>query len=133
MLTIAISIASGMDAVFSLLPVSGQAFKLATQIGLVVLLLVLNLRGMQESIKVLLPIFLGFFISHAALIVYGILFHADALPELLPKKLSETDELSQVFGGVFVASLLLRSLSLGGALSIGIDAFLTNIPSLTCS
>src|SRR5256884_2152763 len=55
MLTIAISIASGVDAVFSFLPRDMQRFKLVTEIGAVALLLVLNLRGMRESIKVLLP------------------------------------------------------------------------------
>jgi hypothetical protein len=46
--------------------------------------LVLNLRGMRESIKVLLPIFLGFFFSHAILIVLGIGMHADRFPALIP-------------------------------------------------
>ena len=32
----------------------------------------LNLRGMKEAIKVLLPIFLGFVVIHVFLIVYGI-------------------------------------------------------------
>src|SRR2546423_10071596 len=73
MLTIAISVASGVDALFSLMPVGAQPFKLATEIGMVVVLLVLNLRGMQESIKVLLPIFLGFFVTHVLLIGYGVL------------------------------------------------------------
>src|SRR5467141_120255 len=95
MLTIAISIASGVDAVFSLLPVAAQAFKLVTEIGLVLLLLFLNLRGMQESIKILLPIFLGFFGAHVLLIVYGVLFHAEALPALIPDTLKHTHELSQ--------------------------------------
>ena len=36
------------------------------------LLLYLNLRGMKESIRVLLPIFLGFVFTHALLIVYGV-------------------------------------------------------------
>ena len=36
------------------------------------LLLYLNLRGMRESIQVLLPIFLGFFVTHVLLILYGI-------------------------------------------------------------
>src|SRR5690349_12670452 len=60
MLTIAISVASGVDAVFSFLPRDIQHLKLGVEITMVVLLLVLNLRGMRESIKVLLPIFLGF-------------------------------------------------------------------------
>src|SRR6266576_1982218 len=57
MLTISISIASGVDAVFSFLPPSTQHLKLGVEIAMVALLLVLNLRGMRESIKV----FLGFF------------------------------------------------------------------------
>src|SRR5690348_6708647 len=80
MLTIAISIASGVDAVFSLLPLEAQVFKLATELILLTLLLYLNLRGMQESIKVLLPIFLGFFLTHVVLIGYGVLWHIDRLP-----------------------------------------------------
>src|SRR6476659_11090579 len=59
-LTIAISVASGVDAVFSLLPATALPYKLVTELGLVVVLCFLNLRGMRESIKVLLPIFLGF-------------------------------------------------------------------------
>src|SRR5215218_2425118 len=56
MLTIAISVASGIDAIFSFLPHDVHQFKLASEIAIVVLLVALNLRGMQESIKVLLPI-----------------------------------------------------------------------------
>src|SRR6476646_9844463 len=57
MLTIAISVASGVDAVFSFLPRNIQFMKLWTELGLVLLLIYLNLRGMRESITVLLPIF----------------------------------------------------------------------------
>src|SRR5262245_53421566 len=114
MLTIAISVASGVDAVFSFLPIGAQPFKLGTEIAVVILLLVLNLRGMRESIRVLLPIFLGFFISHAVLILLGIGLHADRLPALVPDTLSDTSLLTQQMGWVFVASLFLRAYSLGG-------------------
>src|SRR5438067_4618724 len=87
MLTIAISVASGIDAVFSLLPLGAQEFKLASELVLVGLLLYLNLRGMQESIKILLPIFLGFFFTHVILISYGVLSRADQLPSLIPDTL----------------------------------------------
>ena len=59
-LTIAISVASGVDALFSLLPTAASQFKLGTELVLVVVLLVMNMRGMKESIRILLPIFLGF-------------------------------------------------------------------------
>src|SRR4029434_5614765 len=70
MLTIAISVASGIDAIFSFLPRDVHQFKLEVEVAIVVLLVVLNLRGMRESIKVLLPIFLGFFATHTVRIFF---------------------------------------------------------------
>jgi amino acid transporter len=130
MLTIAISVASGIDAVFSFLPVGAQTFKLVIAIGIVVLLLVLNLRGMQESIKVLLPIFLGFFISHALLILFGISLRAERIPELVPDTFAETAGMAQQMGWVFVVSLFLRAYSLGGGTYTGIEAVSNNVQSL---
>src|SRR2546423_1771297 len=130
MLTIAISVASGIDAVFSLLPIGAQAFKLGTELALVVLLLYLNLRGLQESIRVLLPIFLGFFLTHVLLIGYGVLSRADHLPALIPETLSETGRLTQEMGWVFAASLFLRAYSLGGGTYTGIEAVSNNVQSL---
>src|ERR1700760_4732805 len=46
-LTIAISIASGADAVFSLLPVGVQHWKVTSGVAATILLIVLNLRGMK--------------------------------------------------------------------------------------
>ena len=130
MLTIAISVASGVDAVFSLLPLAVQGFKLWTELGLVLLLLYLNLRGMRESIKVLLPIFLGFFVTHVLLILYGIAMQSGNLPALLPETLQETDKLTQEMGWVFAASLFLRAYSLGGGTYTGIEAVSNNVQSL---
>jgi hypothetical protein len=130
MLTIAISIASGVDAVFSFLPRDIQHLKLGVAVTLVALLLLLNLRGMRESIKVLLPIFLGFFFSHAIMILLGIGMHADRLPDLIPNTLNETKQLAQQLGWVFVASLFLRAYSLGGGTYTGIEAVSNNVQSL---
>ena len=49
-LTVSTSLASGVDAFFSLLPVGAQGFKLATELLIVVLMTGLNFRGMKESI-----------------------------------------------------------------------------------
>ncbi len=129
-LTIAISVASGADALFSLLPLALQNLKFASEIALLILLIVLNLRGMKESIKVLLPIFIGFFISHALLISYGIYFHAEGLPALIPNTLNETTSLAQQTGWIFVASLFLRAYSLGGGTYTGIEAVSNNVNML---
>src|SRR3990167_3279158 len=47
-LTIAVSTASGMDAVFSLLPHKLLPYKLFSEAMLIILLMMLNLRGMKE-------------------------------------------------------------------------------------
>src|SRR5215831_70416 len=130
MLTVAISIASGADAVFSLLPLDAHVFKFATELGLVLVLLVLNLRGMKESIRVMLPIFLGFFITHLLLIFYGIGSHAERVPALIPQTVAETTQLSHQMGWFFVAALFLRAYSLGGGTYTGIEAVSNNVQSL---
>ncbi|MGB5064396.1 MAG: APC family permease [Candidatus Competibacter sp.] len=130
-LTIAISIAAGVDALFSLLPASAQSYKLTTEVGLGIVLIVFNLRGMKESIKVLLPVFLGFILTHAFLIVYGIIVHAEGLPHLIPDTVTETQQLTQQMGWVFAISLFLRAYSLGGGTYTGLEAVSNNVNMLS--
>jgi amino acid transporter len=127
MLTIAISIASGVDALFSLLPLGWQTYKLATEVALIVALALLNLRGIKEVITVLLPIFLGFILTHAFLIVYGVLSHATVLPSLVPHVWRETSELSGQLGWTGVAALLLLAYSQGGGTYTGLEAVSNNV------
>ena len=129
-LTIAISIASGVDQVFSLLPLGAQAWKLGVEIALVGFLLFINLRGAKESIKVLLPIFLGFVITHAILIVYGMMVHASGIPSLLPDTVAETNKFAAQTSWFFTIALLLKAYSLGGGTYTGIEAVSNNVNSL---
>lgn len=129
-LTITISAASGMDALFSLLSPHWQPMKLYAELGIVIMLIMLNLRGMKESIQVLLPIFIGFFITHLALIVYGISVKIDGLEVLVPETLEKTQHLTREMGLLFVVSLFLRAYSLGGGTYTGIEAVSNNINML---
>ncbi len=129
-LTIAISVAAGVDALFSLLPVGAHASKLTLEILITGVLIFLNLRGAKESIKVLLPIFLGFVITHTILIVYGIVAHASGLPALIPDTLAETRGLATETSWMFVAALFLKAYSLGGGTYTGIEAVSNNVQSL---
>ena len=126
-LTISISIASGVDAFFSLLPLGWQSYKLATEVALIVVLVMLNLRGMKEVIAILLPIFLGFVLTHAFLIVYGVLSQATVLPSLVPEVGRVTSELSGQLGWIGVAALLLLSYSQGGGTYTGLEAVSNNV------
>lgn len=126
-LTIAISVASGVDALFSLLPVGFQSWKVSTGFALIIVLTLLNLRGMKEGIKVLLPIFLGFVATHAFLIVYGLIAHAGEFTVIVPRTLEDTRELTTQLGWTGAAALLLLAYSQGGGTYTGLEAVSNNV------
>ncbi|MGZ3182680.1 MAG: APC family permease [Telluria sp.] len=126
-LTIAISIASGVDALASFLPLGFQPYKIWAEACFIALLIVLNLRGLKEAIQILLPIFLGFVATHLVLIVYGILAHAQHLPELVPNTMAETSALASHMGWAGVAGMLLLAYSQGGGTYTGLEAVSNNV------
>ena len=126
-LTIAISAAAGVDALFSLLPVALQNYKLVSGLGVIVVLLILNLRGMKEAIKILLPIFLGFVITHALLIVYGLLANAGNFSTLVPATIEETLRLGNSLGWVPLTAFLLLGYAQGGGTYTGLEAVSNNV------
>ncbi len=130
-LTISISVASGVDAIFSFLPPYLQQGKLVLALLLVVLLAFLNLRGMKESIKFLLPIFLGFIITHFSLVVYGIISHHSGLSQLVPQAIAETKEVGDSMGWIFALSLFLKAFSMGGGTYTGLEAVSNNVNTLS--
>ena len=129
-LTISISIASAADQLFSLLPLGAQHLKLVVGVLFIFILIVLNLRGLKEAIKVLLPIFLGFVVVHIVLIVYGVAVHADRLGSLLPATWDETLAVKSQTGWFFVVSTLLLAYSQGGGTYTGLEAVSNNVNTL---
>jgi amino acid transporter len=130
-LTIAVSTASGMDALFSMLPRQYLDYKLVAEIGILLFLTVINLRGMKESIQLLLPIFLGFVVVHFTLIVYGIAAHSKGLLTILPETVNETKELAGVMGWLPLLALMLHAYSLGGGTYTGLEAVSNNVNKLS--
>ena len=126
-LTIAISIASGVDALASFLPLGFQPYKLWAEMFFIALLIVMNLRGLKEAIQILLPIFLGFVVTHLVLIVYGIFAHVSHLPELIPHTLGETRALAGDIGWTGVVGMLLLAYSQGGGTYTGLEAVSNNV------
>jgi amino acid transporter len=126
-LTIAISIASGVDALASFLPLGFQPYKLWAEAVFIALLIVMNLRGLKEAIQILLPIFLGFVATHLVLIVYGIVAHASNLPQIIPNTVAETGALARNVGWTGVAGMLLLAYSQGGGTYTGLEAVSNNV------
>ena len=75
-LTITLSIASGADAIFSLLPPSLYPYKLSFAVLGLLVLIVLNMRGVKESVVPLIPVFMTFLLTHVFVIVYATIKHS---------------------------------------------------------
>lgn len=129
-LTIAISMAAASDALFSLLPVGYHFLKMPTTLAFVVLLLVLNLRGVKESIKILLPLFLGFIVTHIGFIIAGIMMHSYNLPQLIPNTITDTQTAISEVGFTGMIALLLKAFAMGGGTYTGIEAVSNNLQIL---
>nr|WP_249181673.1 amino acid permease [Burkholderia vietnamiensis] len=127
MLTIAVSLASGTDGLFSILPPGAQPQKLTVEVGLALLLIALNLRGVSTGIRFLLPVVLAFVLSHAFLIVYGIASSTQSVPTALTSAASGAHRLSQETGWMLVIALLVRAYALGGSSFTGIEAIANNV------
>lgn len=129
-LTIAISVASGVDAMFSLLPVLWQPYKVMTGVAIIIGIVVMNLRDVKESIAILMPIFISFLVMHAALIIYGIAIHAGRLPALVPDAIQDATTMAMHVGWPAVLSAIMLAYSLGGGTYTGIEAVSNNIDRL---
>ncbi len=129
-LTIAISIASGIDALFSLLPVEFQDFKLTLALCVAGGLTYMNLRGMKESVRTLLPIFLGFVATHAILVIAAITTHSTGLAQLVPNAVAESHSMASDIGWFAVLALFFKAFSLGGGTYTGLEAVSNSINSL---
>ncbi|MEO6025490.1 MAG: APC family permease [Candidatus Binatia bacterium] len=121
-LTIAISIASGADAIFSFLPETWLAWKVVATVAAVAALVLLNLRGVKESVTVLVPIFIGFLITHVVVIVVAVTSHAHELPGLVVGAVHDTRSEIGRLGFMTIAIAFLRAYSLGGGTYTGIEA-----------
>ncbi len=121
-LTISVSIAAACDAVWSFLPAAYAAYKLPAAFVAVGFMIVLNLRGVRESVTVLAPIFLVFVATHAFMILYAIGSRFTGLPAIFHGAAVDLHESASTIGYWPVILILLRAYSMGGGTYTGIEA-----------
>jgi amino acid transporter len=120
-LTITLSIAAGAEAFFSFFPGYSQHTLWLAVFALVVLI-VLNLRGIKESVKVLLPIFVVFMLMHVGTIVYILLTHMGNLSGVVVNTAADVKDSVASMGVMAVIALIMRSYSLGAGTYTGLEA-----------
>ena len=130
-LTIATSIAGGGDAIFSVIPNGDQwavftvlhlPLKLHVELLAVVVLVLLNLRGVKESVQALMPIFLVFLFTHAVIIVGGIATHIGEVRQVAQSVQSGLDHDLHSIGKGALALIFLKAYAMGGGTYTGIEA-----------
>ncbi len=122
MLTITVSIASCGDALFSFLPMELHPYKLSFEVFLILVLIVLNLRGVKESVTVLAPIFMIFILTHALMLGYGIFSHLSEVEPIVHEFRGNLQSGITTLGGLGLFLLFIHSYSLGGGTYTGIEA-----------
>ncbi len=129
-LTIAVSLASGADAIFSFLPPQWHGYRLDLAVALVIVMVLLNLRGVRESVFPLVPVFLTFLITHTFVILYGLFTHLPEMGTVVRATQADVHNTMATVGFAGLASLVLRSYSMGAGTYTGIEAVSNGIPVL---
>lgn len=121
-LTVAVSASAGVAAITSAFPALNE-HKVALVVGLIIVLTILNLRGVSESSKIFsIPTYL-FIISMIFMIIYGLIkfsLHGAPTP-MVTEQLKTTGELSLF--------LILRAFSSGCSALTGIEAVSNSVPN----
>ena len=129
-LTISLSISSGSDAFFSFLPIQFLEYKVPFALIILGLLVILNLRGVKESVSALTPIFIIFVLAHVFLIVYAFTTHVPEIKGVaVQTSTGLTTSISQlgIFGTIV---LVMKAYSMGAGTYTGIEAVSNGLPNL---
>ncbi|OGS19059.1 MAG: amino acid transporter [Elusimicrobia bacterium RIFOXYA2_FULL_50_26] len=129
-LTITVSIASGADAIFSFLPVQWQVFKLEFAAAGLIVLIILNLRGVKESVTVLIPVFMLFVLTHMFAIFYSLFANMVHFPEIVRATQNDIVQSRSEIGLLGMILIILRAYSMGAGTYTGIEAVSNGLPIL---
>ena len=129
-LTITISVSSGADAFFSFFPAGWQVYKLPFALAGVCFLIMLNMRGVKESVLSLTPIFMIFITTHIIAILYGILLHSSNFGAVASQTTHDINSTVSQFGFFATFFIILRAYTMGAGTYTGIEAVSNGMPIL---
>lgn len=121
-LTMTISIASGMDAIFSILPVELVCWKFPSKMLALVLMMFLNLRGVKESVFPWIPVFILFIVTHVAAITWAFFSRTYDFAFVAHGAVFDLTHAHAALGTSGLLLLILKSYSVGAGTYTGIEA-----------
>jgi hypothetical protein len=92
--------------------------------------MIMNLRGVKESVVPLVPIFLTFILTHIIAIGYGLLTHASSYPQIVQGIQNDVGVLQGQIGTAGTIFLVLHAYSMGAGTFTGIEAVSNGMPIL---
>ncbi len=129
-LTITISVASGAGALFSFLPPEWSGLRLHLAVAGVIVLMVMNLRGVKESVTVLTPVFLIFILTHLFVVAYTIFINSGQFPLVIQTVKAELSQTHKELGAWGMFFLMMKAYSLGAGTYTGIETVSNGLPTL---
>jgi len=129
-LTITISIASGADALFSLLGPEYLHWKEPFAAAGIVVMTLLNLRGVRESVLIWAPVFFLFVATHGVAILATLGVHAADVGTVATETAREVRTAHAEIGTIGILVLLLRAFAVGAGTYTGIEAVSNGLPIL---
>lgn len=129
-LTITVSIAAAGDALFSFLPESWRAYKFGVEVVLIVGLMMLNIRGVKESVAVLTPVFVLFLVTHAIVIFGSVATHSADAGTRAREVSQGFHSALQTLGLFGMLKVFVHAYSMGGGTFTGIEAVSNGLPMM---
>jgi len=112
------------DQIFSFLPAGWATWqiKVILEATVIVVLLVMNIRGVKESVSLLVPIFMVFVITHLIVLGAGIGMHLNQIPEVARQVTTGVKQDLSTMGFFALFLLFAKAYSRGAGTYTGIEA-----------
>ena len=129
-LTITTSIASSIDQVFNVIPPHYHGYKLSVELLMTCALILLNLRGMKESISIIVPIFLLFVATHLAVMIGVLVVHPGTIMGHLSEVHAQVHSDAQNLGLWTLLVIFMGAYSRGAGTYTGIEAVSNGVSAM---
>ncbi len=127
---IGVSVVTCVYAAADALPPTFRAARMPVALLLIVLLTLVNLRGVKESVALLAPILVAFVGSHLLVLGLALAYRAEALPGVLISVPGEVRGLAAQEGSLGALGTMARAYALGGAIYTGLESISNGVPIL---
>ena len=129
-LTVTTSIASSIDQVFNVFPLEYHYLKLPVELMLTLALILLNLRGIKESITIIVPIFLLFVATHLAVMIGVFVVHPGTIAGHLSEIHAQVHSDAQNLGLWVLLVIFMQAYSRGAGTYTGIEAVSNGVSAM---